>query len=149
MDSNHCRLSQRIYSPPPLATRALLPTEKWCPDSELNQGHGDFQSPALPTELSGHTFRKKWSGWQDLNPRPTGPKPVALPNCATPRNIFQRYESKMAGVAGLEPTNDGVKVRCLTGLAIPQNIVKKNGEPTGIRTPDTRLRRPLLYPTEL
>ena len=26
---------------------------------------------------------------------------------------------------------------------------KKTGEPTGIRTPDTRLRRPLLYPTEL
>ena len=26
---------------------------KWCPDSESNQGHGDFQSPALPTELSG------------------------------------------------------------------------------------------------
>ena len=26
---------------------------------------------------------------------------------------------------------------------------KENGEPTGIRTPDTRLRRPLLYPTEL
>ena len=25
----------------------------WCPDPELNQGHGDFQSPALPTELSG------------------------------------------------------------------------------------------------
>ena len=24
----------------------------WCPDSESNQGHGDFQSPALPTELS-------------------------------------------------------------------------------------------------
>ena len=29
-------------------------------------------------------------------------------------------------------------------LAIPQC-----GEPTGIRTPDARLRRPLLYPTEL
>ena len=27
----------------------------WCPDSESNQGHGDFQSPALPTELSGRT----------------------------------------------------------------------------------------------
>ncbi len=26
---------------------------EWCPDSESNQGHGDFQSPALPTELSG------------------------------------------------------------------------------------------------
>ena len=40
-------------------------------------------------------------------------------------------------------------------LAIPQEldvrqiVVKKIGEPTGIRTPDTRLRRPLLYPTEL
>ena len=28
--------------------------DEWCPDSESNQGHGDFQSPALPTELSGH-----------------------------------------------------------------------------------------------
>ncbi len=28
-------------------------SEEWCPDSESNQGHGDFQSPALPTELSG------------------------------------------------------------------------------------------------
>ena len=25
----------------------------WCPESESNQRHGDFQSPALPTELSG------------------------------------------------------------------------------------------------
>ena len=83
-----------------------------------------------------------------MNPRPTGPKPVALPNCATPRNIFQRYESKMAGVAGLEPTNDGVKVRCLTTWLYPK-ISNKNGDPTGIRTPDTRLRRPLLYPAEL
>lgn len=31
----------------------------------------------------------KWSGWQDLNPRPTGPKPVALPNCATPRFVIR------------------------------------------------------------
>ena len=26
----------------------------WCPDLESNQGHKDFQSFALPTELSGH-----------------------------------------------------------------------------------------------
>ena len=26
----------------------------WCRDAELNCGHGDFQSPALPTELSRH-----------------------------------------------------------------------------------------------
>ena len=24
----------------------------WCLDAESNHGHGDFQSPALPTELS-------------------------------------------------------------------------------------------------
>ena len=26
---------------------------KWCPDADLNHGHADFQSAALPTELSG------------------------------------------------------------------------------------------------
>ena len=27
---------------------------KWCLDPESNQGHADFQSAALPTELSRH-----------------------------------------------------------------------------------------------
>ena len=27
----------------------------------------------------------KWSEWRDLNPRPPGPKPGTLPNCATLR----------------------------------------------------------------
>ena len=27
-----------------------------------------------------------WSKWRDLNPRPFGPEPNALPNCATPRD---------------------------------------------------------------
>ncbi len=27
---------------------------KWCRDAELNCGHADFQSAALPTELSRH-----------------------------------------------------------------------------------------------
>ena len=35
---------------------------------------------------------------------------------------------------------------CLTDLANPQY---ESGERTGIRTPDTRLRRALLYPAEL
>ena len=26
----------------------------WCPEPESNQRHEDFQSSALPTELSGH-----------------------------------------------------------------------------------------------
>ena len=28
----------------------------------------------------------KWSGWRDSNPRPSSPKPDALPDCATPRH---------------------------------------------------------------
>ena len=28
----------------------------WCPDPDLNQGHEDFQSSALPTELSGQSL---------------------------------------------------------------------------------------------
>ena len=27
---------------------------KWWPNSDSNQGHADFQSAALPTELLGH-----------------------------------------------------------------------------------------------
>ena len=30
----------------------------------------------------------KWSGRQDLNLRPSGPKPDALPDCATPRVLI-------------------------------------------------------------
>ncbi len=33
--------------------------ETWCPEAESNHRHGDFQSPALPTELSGLTGRIK------------------------------------------------------------------------------------------
>jgi|SRR4051794_6839142 hypothetical protein len=36
-------------------------------------------------ELHPH-FLFKWSGRQDLNLRPSGPKPDALPSCATSRN---------------------------------------------------------------
>ena len=51
----------------------------------------------------------------------------------------------MAGVAGLEPTHARIKIWCLTDLAIPQCF----GMPAGIRTPDPRLRRAMLYPAEL
>ena len=32
-----------------------------CPEPESNQWHEDFQSSALPTELSGHIHRWNWS----------------------------------------------------------------------------------------
>ena len=37
----------------------------WCLRSELNQRHGDFQSPALPTELQRHTQGMKENGDPD------------------------------------------------------------------------------------
>ena len=46
---------------------------------------------ANPNPASTHRFercdgaRRSWSGWQDSNLRPTAPKAVALPGCATPR----------------------------------------------------------------
>ena len=33
---------------------AAFKRRKWWPEVESNHRHGDFQSPALPTELSGH-----------------------------------------------------------------------------------------------
>ena len=54
---------------------------QWCPDSELNQGHVDFQSTALPTELSGHDMKfLKWWAIRDSNPGPAGYEPDALTN---------------------------------------------------------------------
>ena len=37
-------------------TIKLFHKQKWCRNSELNQGHRDFQSLALPTELLRHTL---------------------------------------------------------------------------------------------
>jgi hypothetical protein len=57
----------------------------------------------------------------------TGSKPVALPLGDIPRltdtNIS--IHKKMAGIAGFEPTNDGIKTRCLTTWRYPNNMVRK------------------------
>ena len=42
-----------------------------------------WKAGALPLS---YTRIKKWSGQQDSNLRPPGPKPGALPNCAMPRH---------------------------------------------------------------
>ncbi len=47
-------------------------------------------------KLSTHyvcTQRSLWSEWRDLNSRPYGPEPYALPNCATPRLIMTAFRN--------------------------------------------------------
>ena len=53
----------------------------WCPEAESNHRHGDFQSPALPTELSGHLAERvgfeptapfEVTGFQDQLLKPLG-----------------------------------------------------------------------------
>ena len=53
--------------------------EKWWQDPELNRGHKDFQSSALPTELSCQPFRAR--------PRRLAP---AIPPLSTPKANFSQ-----------------------------------------------------------
>ena len=52
------------------------------------------RDPSCASVLSGHPFQRfpseKWSGRWDLNPRPLGPEPSALPSYATPRHDRRR-----------------------------------------------------------
>lgn len=72
---------------------------------------------------------------------------LALSVCSFRHRIYYL----LAGVAGLEPAVEGkplvgVKVRCLTNLAIPQY---KGGTPERSRTPNRSIRNPMLCPVEL
>ena len=56
-------------------------------------------------KLSAHyvcTQRSLWSEWRDLNSRPYGPEPYALPNCATPRykqSLFVKHRSEFGSAS--------------------------------------------------
>ena len=53
----------------------------WCLRSESNQRHGDFQSPALPTELQRR--KRKWRPGWGSNPRPLAWQASVLTNWTT------------------------------------------------------------------
>ncbi len=67
--------------------------EKWCPEMESNQRHCDFQSHALPTELSGPIAPLGTNGWRRrLNNEIDGVCPE--PNCRNVKDFFRRIHQK-------------------------------------------------------
>ena len=79
-------------------------------------------------------------------------------------SIQLSYGRALGWMMGLEPTTPGTTIRCSTVELHPPQAVRGisrsisilnptplflTGTPGGIRTPDIRLRRPALYPTEL
>ena len=104
---------------------------KKCPEPESNQWHEDFQSSALPTELSGHELRGK-----DLNQRPPGYEPDELPDCSTPRYSIKHkcqketnYLVSLRGVDQIWTGDEGVADLCLTTWLRRHNMTPTGFEP--------------------
>ena len=81
------------------STRWAKPALFWCLRTESNHRHGDFQSPALPTELQRHfeqeTCDPKWRPGWGSNPRPLAWQASVLTNWTT--------GPYLVGTTGLEP----------------------------------------------
>ena len=84
-----------------------------------------------------------------MNLRMRESKSRALPLGDTPLKVtyvkhFYNFMKKTGWMMGIEPTNAGATIRCVSHFTTSTTSV-----PGGTRTPDPRLRRPMLYPAEL
>ncbi len=84
-----------------------------------------------------------------MNLRMRESKSRALPLGDTPLKVtyvkhFYNFMKKRGWMMGIEPTNAGATIRCVSHFTTSTTSV-----PGGTRTPDPRLRRPMLYPAEL
>src|SRR4249919_2869963 len=69
------------------------------------------------------------SGRQDLNLRPLGPQPSALPDCATPRGCLTFLRIACGGSSTVEPQPSKLMTRVRFSSAALSSALRLNGKP--------------------
>ena len=104
----------------------------------------ESKSCALP--LGDSPIKK--GGYRDSNPGPPEPQSGALTNCAIPTILYE-FVCKLFALAAPATSLQNICSSSAEGLPPHHLCAEMKNVLGGIRTPDPRLRRPLLYPTEL
>ena len=104
----------------------------------------ESKSCALP--LGDSPIKK--GGYRDSNPGPPEPQSGALTNCAIPTILYE-FVCKLFALAAPATSLQNICSSSAEGLPPHHLCAEMKNVLGGIRTPDPRLRRPLLYPAEL
>ncbi len=118
---------ERIYSPPRLATSLLLHYIKrfdLTGVAGFEPTHEGVKVPCLTAWLYPKNMEE--SGFEPLNQKERIYSP---PRLATSLLLHDIKRSNLTGVAGFEPTHEGVKVPCLTAWLYPKKVEESGFEP--------------------